>query len=489
MKLTLKSPADKKQSYNTQVLFLFKDSSEKGLPKTAKKALADKLFTGAKHEILFIPCSQGSHHLLLAGLGPKKGFSHPVLLQTAALVYRTLSQKKISSSGVDFSALGDFSEENIQALASGFYLASYRFDDHKKSPKQKSLELILLAPPSASKAALNSALSSAKTICESMNFTRWLADTPANFMTPAILAEQALKKAKGTPLKVTVWNKEKIKKENMGGLIGVSLGSHQEPRFIIMEYRGGKASEKPICFVGKGVTFDTGGISLKPASRMDEMKYDMCGAAAVIGATLAIVKMKLKVNVLSLVPATENMPGLYANKPGDVLRARNGKTMEVLNTDAEGRLILADALSYACEKKPAVIFDAATLTGAMLYALGNSHTGFFTRNQSLAAQILKAGEKAGEKLWPMPLTDDHTQDIKSEVADVANIATMHPSAAGSATAAAFLEHFVEKSIPWAHFDIAGTAWGVSKRVFYSSPKGASGAIVRTFIELAKSYAH
>ncbi len=271
----------------------------------------------------------------------------------------------------------------------------------------------------------------------------------------------------------------------MGGLLGVSLGSYQEPRFIIMEYQGAKPSSKPICLVGKGLTFDCGGISIKPSQNMDEMKFDMCGGAAVIGAMIAIAEMKLKLNVIAFVPSSENMPGANATKPGDILRARNGKTMEVLNTDAEGRLILADALSYASEKKPTVIFDAATLTGAMVFALGNSHTGFYTRNESLRKRVKEASVKSGEQVWAMPLTDDHVSDIKSPVADVANISSGR--GAGSATAAAFLEHFVDKKIPWAHFDIAGTAWNVSKRLSYCSPKGASGVMVRTFYELARSY--
>ena len=257
----------------------------------------------------------------------------------------------------------------------------------------------------------------------------------------------------------------------MGGVLGVSAGSNQEPRVIIMKYQPTGAKGKPICFVGKGLTFDSGGISLKPAKNMDEMKFDMCGGTAVIGALLAIARLKLNVPVLGLVGASENMPGEGATKPGDILTARNGKTMEVLNTDAEGRLVLADILSYASEQKPEWIIDAATLTGAVVVALSNIYTGLFTRHPSLRDQIQKAGENSGEKIWAMPLDDFHVKDIQSTIGDVANISSV--SGGGSSTAAAFLEHFVDKHIPWAHLDIAGTAWNVSNRLAYCRPKSAS----------------
>ena len=271
----------------------------------------------------------------------------------------------------------------------------------------------------------------------------------------------------------------------MGGLLGVARGSAEEPRFIVMEYNGAAKGKAPICFVGKGLTFDSGGISIKPGAKMEEMKYDMCGGAGVIGAMLAIAQLKLKINVIAFVPATENMPGSRATKPGDVHTARNGKTFEINNTDAEGRLILSDALVYASEQKPQVIFDTATLTGAIVVALGNIHTGYFTRNQQLKARIEKAASASGESLWNLPLTDQHVKDMKGTYADLSNIS--YTGGAGSATAAAFLEQFVDADIPWAHFDIAGTAWACGSRLNYCSPKGATGVIVRTFVELAKSY--
>jgi leucyl aminopeptidase len=237
--------------------------------------------------------------------------------------------------------------------------------------------------------------------------------------------------------------------------------------------------------VGKGLTFDTGGISIKPSAGMEEMKFDMCGGANVIGAILAIARLKLKVNVTALVASTENMPGPSATKPGDVHVARNGKSFEINNTDAEGRLILADALSYATELKPAAILDAATLTGAMVIALGNIHTGFFTRSEALSKKINAGANLSGELVWRMPLVDHHVKDMKGTYADLSN--TSSTKGAGSATAAAFLEQFVGEGIPWAHFDIAGTGWSTGNRLNYNSKKGASGVMVRTFVEIARSY--
>ncbi len=344
----------------------------------------------------------------------------------------------------------------------------------------------LISQTNETATALKKSIENAKIISEAVNIARALGDTPGNLMTPEILAKRVQEEARNTEkLKVTMWDKARIKKERMGGLYGVSLGSDVEPRFITMEYKGASPSKKPVCFVGKGLTFDSGGISLKPPPKMDEMKYDMCGGANVIGAMLAISRLQLKVNAVAYIPASENMPGPMANKPGDILTARNGKTVEVFNTDAEGRLILMDALSYASEKKPAVIVDAATLTGAIIVSLGNSYTGVFTRNSALLEKIKKAAEKTGENIWPMPICDNYVKDIRGIHADLANISST--TGAGSGTAAAFLEQFVDEDIPWAHFDIAGTAWNMNNRCNYHPKKGATGCLVRTFVEFAKMF--
>ena len=458
--------------------------------KTANALIADKLFLPEKNNVLLVPRTGGrsAKHLLLVGLGSAKNLNEEDIRQAGAVAYRALEKHSLSQAVLDGSLLMDSIKNPARlakSIAEGFYLAHYRFDDLKqKAKKSKKVKTIFLKGFSKNRQA-HIGLQEGIQLAESVNFARWLADHPANLMTPAILAQSVQNKCKGiSNLKINVWNKERIKKEKMGGLLGVSLGSHQEPRVIIMEYKGG-GQDRPVCLVGKGLTFDAGGISIKPARNMDEMKFDMCGSTAVIGAVLAIARLKLKVNVIGLVGSTENMLGSAATKPGDILRARNGKTMEVLNTDAEGRLVLADILSYASELKPACIVDAATLTGAIVMALGNVYSGLFTRNKELEKQLHQAGQASGEKLWSMPLNDFNVKDIKSPVGDVANISST--SGAGSSTAAAFLEHFVDKNIPWAHLDIAGTAYNIENRLPYGRKKSASGVMVRTFVEFARQY--
>ncbi len=458
-----------------------------------QKLIKDKVFQARTGESLFLPeCgSSNSQHLLLVGLGPVKKITVESIRQATAYTVRCLEQKNQTHVVCDFSSLLYFIKNPLElasTLCEGFILSNYLFNHLKKHKDKKitPLKQVFLKNVSNPK-MVNLGITQGQCLAESINFARTLSDYPSNLMTPSILASSVQKQSKGLKdLKVSVWNKARIVKEKMGGVLGVSSGSNQEPRVIIMEYKPKKAKNKhPYCFVGKGLTFDSGGISLKPAKNMDEMKFDMCGSAAVIGALMAVARLKLNVSVIGLVGSSENMPGAAATKPSDILKARNGKTMEVLNTDAEGRLVLADILSYACEKQPEFIVDAATLTGAIVVALGNIYTGLFTRHKSLREKIQKAALKAGEKMWPMPLDDFHVKDIKSHVGDVANISST--GGAGSSTAAAFLEHFVDKKIPWAHLDIAGTAWNVENRLPYCRPKSASGVMVRTFVELCKIY--
>lgn len=434
----------------------------------------------------------GHQHLLFVSRVEAKDIDdREALRRSAAYALTAIKSNKLFSVGFHVPSFGIKGKDLPGALAAvveGVNLAGYEFKEFKSAPKEKSPELeeiILLVDGKTNVATAKKGIEQGTIMSETINFVRTLGDTPGNLMTPKILAETTVKAAKGTKLKVTVWDKEKIKKEKMGGLYAVSLGSAAEPRFIVMEYNGAGKGKKPVAFVGKGLTFDSGGISIKPSAHMEEMKYDMCGGAAVIGTMLAIARLGLKVNAIGLVPATENMPGPLANKPGDIITARNGKTVEVDNTDAEGRLILMDALVYASEQKPAAIFDTATLTGAIVVALGNSYTGVFTRDRKLMRTIEEAAFDAGEAVWPMPLNDDHVSDMKGTYADLNNISSF--KGAGSSTAAAFLEQFVEKGIPWAHFDIAGTAWATGNRLPYCPRKGASGVIVRTFVELAQKH--
>ncbi len=434
-------------------------------------------------EMVFYRRKEG--HVLCVALDSGKQSAEDIR-GLAGNIYKKLKSERLIGITVSVDDLGHRDKaEALQAMVEGFLMSSYTFDTFKKKPEKEAPELIIDFLSKSNNASMKKALEEGVIMGEGVNFTRWLGDCPGNFMTPTQLAEEAKNAAKGTKMKVTAWDKAKIAKENMDSLIGVSNGSDQEPRFIIMEYKGGPASQKPVCFVGKGLTFDAGGISIKPSAGMEEMKYDMCGGSAVIGTMATIAKLKLKVNVIAYVPASENMPGPSANKPGDIRKARNGKSIEINNTDAEGRLILADALSYASEKKPAWIVDTATLTGSMMIALGNTHTGFFARDNKMTSKIEKAAKKSGEEVWPMPLCEHHSNDMKGTYADLTNTAPSRN--AGSATAAAFLENFVEKEIPWAHFDIAGTAWHVGHRLSYAPGKGASGVMVRTFVQMARDH--
>ncbi len=343
--------------------------------------------------------------------------------------------------------------------------ALYQFEEmkSKKSPARR-LRAVTFARPGRA-AAGDRGLVEGRAIAAGMALARDLGNLPANICTPTYLAEQAIKLGKSWKLAVRVLERRDMERLGMGSLLSVARGSRQPPKLIVLQYNGApKRDNKPVVLVGKGVTFDTGGISLKPAGDMDEMKYDMCGAASVLGTLRAVAEMKLACNVVGLIPATENMPGGAATRPGDVVTSMSGRTVEILNTDAEGRLILCDALTYAERFKPQAVVDIATLTGACVIALGHVASGLFSNQDKLAEELLDAGADAWDRAWRLPLWDDYQEQLKSPFADVANIGGRP---AGSVTAACFLARFAE-SYSWAHLDIAGTAWTSGKN------KGATG---------------
>lgn len=473
--------------------------TEKDVTEIFEESLSDKIITGAANEaVTFREANLNNfRHVIIVGLGNDAKMTAETVRQSAAALYKEIKTTKVTEAFVQLDGLTASKKdlaEYTQAFVEGLNLAGYSFDELKSKPKDKKEEVINIHLVTKAKdKSIVTAFNEGTILASCTNFARRLGDMPGNLMTPTILAEEAMRGAKGTGLKVTAWDKKRIEKERMGGLLGVNQGSDQEPRFIVMEYfgagksgtGGGAKGKKPVCFVGKGLTFDCGGVSIKPGAKMEEMKYDMMGGAGVIGTMLAIAQLKLKVNVIAFVPSTENMINGHATKPGDVHTARNGKTFEVNNTDAEGRLILSDALSYASEQDPAIIIDAATLTGAMVVALGNIHTGYFTKNAALKTKIEKAADISGEAVWHMPFNEHHTKDMKGTYADLSNIS--YTGGAGSGTAAAFLEQFVGEEIPWAHFDIAGTGWACGNRLNYCTAKGATGVMVRTFVEIAKQY--
>jgi len=352
----------------------------------------------------------------------------------------------------------------VEQAVLGIMEGMYRFDRMKSKPPEtkRALKKVVLHVARRSDIATGEAAAArASAIAEGVNLARDLGNLPANICTPAHLASEAAELAKAFGLVCDILEEKELAKLGMGAFLAVARGSRQPPKLIVLEHRGArKKDDPPVVLVGKGVTFDTGGISLKPAPEMDEMKFDMCGAASVLGTMKAVALMKLPLNVVGIVPATENMPDGNAVKPGDVVTTMSGKTVEILNTDAEGRLILCDALTYAERYKPAAVVDIATLTGAMVIALGHVATGLFANSDPLARELLHAGDAAWDRAWHMPLWDDYQEGLKSNFADIPNIGTR---AGGSITAACFLDRFA-KAYPWAHLDIAGTAWksGIDK---------------------------
>lgn len=375
----------------------------------------------------------------------------------------------------------DFGDKNSaefsQALAEGLVLGSYQFNDYLTKKKDELFELEKVTVSGGSKAGLEKGTIIAKGVC----FARDLGNHPGNVSTPTRLADEAKKIGRKGKMKVTVFDREKFTEMGMGGLAGVSAGTDEPPKFILMEYWGTKKSIKPKVLVGKGLTFDSGGISLKPPAKMDEMKFDMCGSAVVLGCMQSIAELKPKMNVVAAISSTENMSGSKAYKPGDILTAYNGKTIEVLNTDAEGRLILADALSYVSKHfDPEYIFDFATLTGAVVVALGHIATGIMGTDEKLIKKVKNSSETTGEKVWEFPLWDEYCKQVESKIADVKNIGA--PMQAGTIAAGAFLKEFVGENIPWCHFDIAGTAWGEKEKP-YSPKAGATGNIIRLVLDV------
>ena len=335
--------------------------------------------------------------------------------------------------------------------------SAYRFDRMKSKPtpgKVRPRRLVLDPGSPVRLAATEHGMREGVAIAEGMKLAKDLGNLPGNVCTPTYLTEEALALGKKRGIRVNVLERADMEELGMGALLSVARGSVEPPKLFTMEYGGGLEGDAPVVLIGKGITFDTGGISLKPGAEMDEMKFDMCGAASVVGTMHAIAAMKLPLNVVGIVPTTENMPGGRATKPGDIVTTMSGKTVEILNTDAEGRLILCDALTYAARFKPAVVIDIATLTGACVIALGHVASGLFSNDDALAGELLAAGETSGDRAWRMPVWEEYQEQLKSNFADMANIGGRP---AGSVTAACYLARFAEK-YRWAHLDIAGVAW-------------------------------
>ncbi len=372
-------------------------------------------------------------------------------------------------------------ERAVAAAVEGVVYSTWRPEVHRSSAADRRLPPIgTVLVVTADKADLRAATRRGEAVGAAVNTARRLANEPANKMTPTILSDEARAVAKEHGLKVEVLDREQCRKLGMNSYLSVAQGSHEPPKFIVLRYQGRGGRGYDIAFVGKGITFDSGGISIKPAEGMFHMKADMTGAATVIGAIGAVAQLGVEANVLAVAPCTENLPGGGATKPGDVFTSMSGRTVEVVNTDAEGRLVLIDGVTYAQREGASRIVDVATLTGAIQVALGDHFSGLFGRPDSFVNEVRDAGSAAGDRYWPMPLTDEYREEIRSEIADITNSAGR---GGGAIKAAAFIDSVVDEGTEWAHLDIAGTYWSDKDRPH--SPKGPQGPAVRTLIELAE----
>ena len=435
---------------------------------------------GKLGKLSIIPLSGGkpAQRILLAGLGGKENMTKDTIRVVTGKIVQKAQEynlKKISIIAPP-SFISDQSSSVVQIIE-GFKMSLYRFDRFKSEKTNNPLDLTIIVSKS------NKILQTVKTseiIADAVVFTKSIANLPPNECTPNTLADFAKIISKKNKMKCNIISKLELKKKGFGGITAVGQGSKNEPKLIILEHNNGKRNEKPIVLVGKAVTFDTGGISLKPGEKMDEMKFDKCGGCTVLGIMKAVSELKLPINVVGIIPSVENMPGGESYRPGDIIKLYSGKTAEILNTDAEGRLILADALSYG-EKhySPKAIIDFATLTGACIVALGTNVAGIVSSNERLTKKINESSKKTMEEIWELPLTQDFMDMIKSDVADMKNVGIGR--AAGTITAAAFLRNSIGNT-PWIHFDIAGVAWTqiATKEKSYN-PKGATGFGVRLIV--------
>jgi leucyl aminopeptidase len=474
---------------------------EDGKEQQGKVGLLDKKSGGLIKEIIGGGDFDGKHlqvsvtytrgiipakRIVLAGVGKKADFTMEKLrgaFATAARQVRILGIREFSTSP-DFIFLNKPPDEIVKAVVEGVCLGLYQYTPFKTIDRDKirgMKEFSIIVEKENAYNTIRRAAKEAEIISRAVCFTRDMVSAPGNEMTPTDMAHEARKIAKRRNVKLTVLDKAAMKKIGMNALLGVARGSAEPAKFIILEYRGGNRSEPPVALVGKGLTFDSGGISIKPSEKMDEMKSDMAGGAAVMGVIMAAADLNLKVNAVGLIPATENLPGGRAYKPGDILKSLSGQTIEVLSTDAEGRLILADALTYAGRFNPAAIIDLATLTAACVIALGDHVTGMMGTDERLKNKIKVASDATDEKVWELPLWEDYHELIKSDVADYKN----HGGRPGGAiTAAAFLSKFVGV-YPWVHLDIAGPAWLTRDKPYI--PKGASGVGVRLMVQFLRNW--
>jgi leucyl aminopeptidase len=461
-----------------------------------RRVLQSGDFVGRRNDVLVVypPDPETPiRRVLLVGVGKREDHTVERLRAAIGTAVRVAERMAIREMHVSLGHVHHLSEQMGEyyaglAAVEAAVLAAWDFRELKtqsddEAPRTAPEQLTIVAHDDAACAELERAAHHGCITARATNIARDLQQRPGNIATPTYVAERAREYAERLGMQITVLDRSQMEEEGMHALLAVARGTQEEPRFVALEYRGGAADARPLALVGKGVTFDSGGISIKPSERMEEMKYDMSGAAAVIGAMHAIAELELRINVVALVPLTENLPSGTALKPGDVIRSHLGRTIEVVNTDAEGRLILADALSYARRFEPAAIVDCATLTGACVIALGHHAIGLMGNHGTLIDEVRAAGQRTGERCWPLPLWDEYREQIDSTIADVKNSGGRP---AGAITAGWFLKEFVEDTTPWVHLDIAGTAYRDEAASYLR--KGAAGVPTRLLIDWVRARA-
>jgi leucyl aminopeptidase len=460
----------------------FVSAVDKAVQQAAADLISSGDVAGKNFEVSWLhkPAGLKAKRLLLVGGGKTKNFSASDLRKVAGAAVRALKPRNLRN--LAFVVPEQIAAEDaVKAIVEGALVGNFDPDTYKSDRKDQAIESVTVVA-SGNQSSLQRAMDEARIIGESQNFTRELVNEPSNRMTPTMLAKRAQEMSKEVGIKCEVHGAEKIKELKMGAFWGVAQGSDEPPALIVMRYEPTGAPEKPVLgLVGKGITFDTGGISIKPADGMEKMKYDMAGGATMIGAMRAIAQLKPKIKVIGIVCATENMPSGKAQKPGDIQTAMSGKTIEIINTDAEGRLVLADGLCYARQLGCTHLIDVATLTGAVVVALGYANAGIFSNDDSLYQKFAKALTESGEKMWRLPLDEEYKDQIKSNIADIMNTGGRW---GGASTAAMFLKEFAEDT-PWIHLDIAGTAWMEDNKPWIA--KGPSGIAVRSLIEFARDF--
>jgi leucyl aminopeptidase len=469
---------DKSDKHNPQI-----QTNDKAVLDAAADLIASGEVTGKMLEVALLhkPSGLKAKRLMLIGGGKAKNFSSYELRKLAGAAVRSLKAKELKSFA--FVAPGGISDA-AKSIVEGAFIGNFEPDYYKSDRKvQKIEELVIVAPKGANQRSLNTAIEQGRIIGEAQNFTRDLVNEPGNRMTPSILADRAKAMCDDTGLVCEIYGPDKIKELRMGAFWSVAQGSDEEPRLIVMRYEPDRAPKKRVLgLVGKGITFDSGGISIKPGEGMEKMKYDMAGGAAMIGAMRAIAQLKPNLRVIGIVCASENMPSGKAQKPGDVQIAMSGKSIEIINTDAEGRLVLADGLHYARQLGCTHLIDAATLTGACVVALGMVNAGIFANDEDFYERFSKSLQKSGEKMWRLPVDEEYREMIKSNIADIVNSGGRW---GGAVTAAMFLKEFVGDT-PWLHLDIAGVAWMEDNKPWIA--KGPSGIPVRSLVEFVRDLA-